>query len=54
MTNKLFQLSYTAEDVEKFATTMLLSAVDHEVSDTGVLQSGPTEQRAETEVLSLY
>jgi len=32
---------------------MLLSAVEHEVSDTGLLQSGPgaTEHRAEAEVL---
>lgn len=45
MTNKLFQLSYIAEDVVNFATKMLLSAVDHEVSN-GV-QSGPTEQRTE-------
>ncbi|KAL2340050.1 hypothetical protein Fmac_007990 [Flemingia macrophylla] len=50
VTNKLFQLNYIAGDVEKFATEMLLSAVDHEVSDTSLLQSGPTEQRAEAEV----
>ncbi|TKY74495.1 Symplekin protein [Spatholobus suberectus] len=52
VTNKLFQLSYISGDVENFATKMLLSAVDHEVSDTGLLQSGPTEQRAEAEVES--
>ncbi|KAL5074040.1 hypothetical protein RYX36_013024 [Vicia faba] len=51
VTNKLFQLSYIAEDVVKFATKMLLSAVDHEVSN-GV-QSGPTEQRAEVENLEI-
>ncbi|XP_027353626.1 uncharacterized protein LOC113864276 isoform X2 [Abrus precatorius] len=51
VTNKLFQLSYISEDVEKFATEMLLSAVDHEVSDTGFMQSGPTEERAKAEVL---
>ncbi|CAJ2643153.1 unnamed protein product [Trifolium pratense] len=45
VTNKLFQLSYIAEDVVKFATKMLLSAVDHEASDAA--QSGPTEQRME-------
>uniref|UniRef100_A0A0R0K631 Symplekin n=1 Tax=Glycine max TaxID=3847 RepID=A0A0R0K631_SOYBN len=50
VTNKLFQLSYISGDVEKFATKMLLSAVDHEVSDTGLLQSGHTEQIAEAEV----
>lgn len=33
---------------------MLLSAVDHEVSDTGLLQSGHTEQRAEAEVLYYF
>ncbi|CAL0305619.1 unnamed protein product [Lupinus luteus] len=53
VTNKLFQLSYIAEDVEKFATNMLHSAVEHEVSDTGLLQSGPTEQKAEAKVESL-
>ncbi|KAG5048627.1 hypothetical protein JHK85_009730 [Glycine max] len=52
VTNKLFQLSYISGDVEKFATKMLLSAVDHEVSDTGLLQSGHTEQIAEAEVES--
>ncbi|KAE9609107.1 putative symplekin [Lupinus albus] len=51
VTNKLFHLSYISEDVEKFATSMLLSAVQHEVSDTGLLQSGPSEQKkAEAEV----
>ncbi|KAK7410423.1 hypothetical protein VNO78_01196 [Psophocarpus tetragonolobus] len=52
VTNKLFQLSYISGDVEKFSTKMLLSAVDHEVSDTGLLQSEHTEQRVETEVES--
>ncbi|KAG5147903.1 hypothetical protein JHK82_014784 [Glycine max] len=52
VTNKLFQLNYISGDVEKFATKMLLSAVEHEVSDTGLLQSGHTEQRAEAEVES--
>jgi len=33
---------------------MLLSAVEHEVSDTGLLQSGHTEQRAEAEVLYYF
>jgi len=35
---------------------MLLSAVEHEVSDTGLLQSGPgaTEHRAEAEVISYF
>ncbi|KAI5444030.1 hypothetical protein KIW84_012591 [Lathyrus oleraceus] len=51
VTNKLFQLIYIAEDVVKFATKMLLSAVDHEVSN-GV-QSGPTEQRTEVENLEM-
>ncbi|OIV96622.1 hypothetical protein TanjilG_28479 [Lupinus angustifolius] len=53
VTNKLFQLSYISEDVEKFATNMLLSAVQHEVSDTGLLQSGRTAQNAEAEVESM-
>ncbi|KAG5018847.1 hypothetical protein JHK87_014702 [Glycine soja] len=53
VTNKLFQLNYISGDVEKFATKMLLSAVEHEVSDTGLLQSGHTEQRAEAELPQL-
>ncbi|MED6148195.1 hypothetical protein PIB30_050815 [Stylosanthes scabra] len=47
VTNKLYQLSYIAEDVEKFATNTLLSAVDHDV-----LQSGPSEHRSEVEEIS--
>ncbi|CAL0319275.1 unnamed protein product [Lupinus luteus] len=53
VTNKLFQLTYISEDIEKFATSMLLSAVQHEVSDTGLLQSGCNEQNAEAEVESM-
>jgi symplekin len=52
VTNKLFQLSYIAEDVVKFATKMLLSAVDHEASNAA--QSGTTEQRTEVQVLNLF
>ncbi|KAK2392464.1 HEAT repeat-containing protein [Trifolium repens] len=51
VTNKLFQLSYIAEDVVKFATKMLLSAVDHEASNAA--QSGTTEQRTEVESLGI-
>ncbi|KAF7830074.1 Symplekin isoform A [Senna tora] len=47
--NKLYQLSYISEDVEQFATKMLLAAVDDQISDTGLSQSGPTEQRSEVE-----
>ncbi|KAI4316049.1 hypothetical protein L6164_024067 [Bauhinia variegata] len=48
--NKLYQLSYISEDIEHFAKSMLMSAVDQQLSDTGLSQSGPTEQRAEAEV----
>ncbi|CAL2235874.1 unnamed protein product [Prunus armeniaca] len=45
--NKLYQLSYVSEIIEKFATNMLLSAVEQSPSGTEHAQSGPTGQRAE-------
>ncbi|CAL8997639.1 unnamed protein product [Prunus brigantina] len=45
--NKLYQLSYTSEIIEKFATNMLLSAVEQSPSGTEHAQLGPTGQRAE-------
>ncbi|XP_021832136.1 uncharacterized protein LOC110772068 [Prunus avium] len=45
--NKLYQLSYISEIIEKFATNMLLSAVEQSPSGTEHSQSGPTGQRAE-------
>ncbi|XP_034199379.1 uncharacterized protein LOC117614614 isoform X5 [Prunus dulcis] len=45
--NKLYQLSYISEIIEKFATNMLLSAVEQSPSGTEHAQSGPTGQRAE-------
>lgn len=47
MANKLYQLSYISEIIEKFATNMLLSAVEQSPSGTEHSQSGPTGQRAE-------
>ncbi|CAN0921926.1 Sympk [Linum grandiflorum] len=43
--NKLYQLSYISENIEQFATKMLLSAVDQQSSDVGLSQSASTEQR---------
>ncbi|KAJ4850650.1 hypothetical protein Tsubulata_037952 [Turnera subulata] len=43
--NKLYQLSYISENIEQFATNMLLSAVNHHASDVELLQSGSTDQR---------
>ncbi|XP_037495674.1 uncharacterized protein LOC105630767 [Jatropha curcas] len=43
--NKLYQLNYIAENIEQFATKMLLSAVDQHTSNTELSQSGSTDQR---------
>ncbi|EXC01150.1 hypothetical protein L484_025526 [Morus notabilis] len=45
--NKLYQLSYISENIEQFATQMLLSAVDNHTSDLEHVQSVSTEQIAE-------
>lgn len=45
--NKLFQLNYISENIERFATQMLLSAVDNHTSDSEHLQSGSSEKRTE-------
>ncbi|KAL6297217.1 hypothetical protein ACE6H2_005359 [Prunus campanulata] len=45
--NKLYLLSYISEIIEKFATNMLLSAVEQSPSGIEHSQSGPTGQRAE-------
>ncbi|CAI0427218.1 unnamed protein product, partial [Linum tenue] len=43
--NKLYQLSYISENIEQFATSMLLSAVDQQSSDVELSQSASVEQR---------
>lgn len=42
VTNKLYHLTYTSEHVEKFATDMLLTAVNSEadLSQTGFIAEG--------------
>ncbi|KAL5847122.1 hypothetical protein ACOSQ3_010646 [Xanthoceras sorbifolium] len=50
VSNKLYQLSYISESIEQYAKSMLLSAVDHHLSDVEHLRSGSTEQRAGGEV----
>ncbi|XP_054788592.1 uncharacterized protein LOC129294336 isoform X2 [Prosopis cineraria] len=52
--NKLYQLSYISDDVEQFAEQMLLSAVDQKALDTGLSESGPIEQGADTQLLAFY
>ncbi|XP_057973385.1 uncharacterized protein LOC131161564 isoform X2 [Malania oleifera] len=47
--NKLYLLSFITENIEQFATSTLLSAVDQHVSEIEVLQAG-SEQRTEGEV----
>ncbi|KAH7847088.1 hypothetical protein Vadar_021712 [Vaccinium darrowii] len=47
--NKLYILNYISEDIERFATTMLLSAVDQAVSDINLAPSVSAEQRTEGE-----
>ncbi|KAK9270973.1 hypothetical protein L1049_026561 [Liquidambar formosana] len=47
--NKLYLLSYISENIEQFATNMLLSAVDQRVSDIEFSQSGSAEQKTEEE-----
>lgn len=53
MANKLYILNYILEDIERFATTMLLSAVDQAVSDINLAPSVSAEQRTEGEVLAI-
>ncbi|KAK6938037.1 Symplekin C-terminal, partial [Dillenia turbinata] len=50
VTNKLYPLGYISQNIEEFATSMLLSAVDQRLSDTELPQSGLNEQRMEAEV----
>ncbi|KAJ7958867.1 Symplekin [Quillaja saponaria] len=50
--NKLYQLSYISEDIEQFATKMLLSALDQEISGANLSLSGSTDQRVEEQIQS--
>lgn len=50
MANKLYVVNYISENIEQFATNMLLSAVGQRVSDIELSHFGSTEQRAEGEV----
>ncbi|PKA56939.1 hypothetical protein AXF42_Ash002243 [Apostasia shenzhenica] len=46
--NKLYSLSYACENIENFAKKMLLSAVDHQVSESDLRCSSSSGQRMET------
>ncbi|KAL8145383.1 hypothetical protein AgCh_003528 [Apium graveolens] len=50
VTNKLYVINYISEDIEKFATNMLLSTMDRNTSDNMLSQSGDTVQRTEREL----
>lgn len=50
VTNKLYVINYISEDIEKFATNMLLSTMDQNVSDNMLSQSEDTVQRTEREL----
>ncbi|KAJ8772263.1 hypothetical protein K2173_027440 [Erythroxylum novogranatense] len=43
--NKLYQLDYITEHIEQFAVNMLLSAVNQQISDLELPQSGSIDQR---------
>ena len=48
--NKLYLLSYISENIQQYATDMLLSAVNQHISDPELSQSGSSDQRLEAEV----
>ncbi|KAI9200581.1 hypothetical protein LWI28_010098 [Acer negundo] len=50
VSNKLYQLSYISESIEQYAKNIMLSAVDHHLSDVERSQSGCPDQRAGGEV----
>ncbi|XP_044474589.1 symplekin isoform X3 [Mangifera indica] len=50
VSNKLFQVSYITENIEQYATDMMLSALDQYPSDVQHLKPGSIDQRAEREV----
>ncbi|KAJ9674105.1 hypothetical protein PVL29_023574 [Vitis rotundifolia] len=51
--NKLYLLSYISENIQQYATDMLLSAVNQHISDPELSQSGSSDQRLEGETGSL-
>lgn len=51
--NKLYLLSYISENIQQYATDMLLSAVNQHISDPELSQSGSSDQRLEGEVLNI-
>lgn len=53
VTNKLYVINYISEDIEKFATNMLLSTMDKNMSDNMLSQLGETVQRTEREVCAI-
>ncbi|KAL1817660.1 hypothetical protein ACET3Z_020234 [Daucus carota] len=53
VTNKLYVISYISEDIEQFATNMLLSTMDQNMSNNVLSQSGDAAQRTERELGSL-
>lgn len=48
--NKLYLLSYVSEDIEQFATNMLLSVVDQRVPHVEQTHANSNEQRTEGNV----
>ncbi|KAI3987574.1 hypothetical protein MKX01_021486 [Papaver californicum] len=48
--NKLYRLSYASEEVEEYATNMLLSVIDQRIPDTEPSQVGFTESNPEENV----
>lgn len=54
MSNKLFQVSYITENIEQYATDMMLSALDQHPSDVEHLKPGSIDQRAEREVRNMF
>lgn len=52
MANKLYLLSYISETIQQYATDMLLSAVNQQISDAELSECGSCDQRLEGEVLN--
>lgn len=50
MSNKLYQLSYITENIEQYATNMMLSAVNQHSSNLECSQSDSADLKAEGEV----
>ncbi|XP_031276645.1 uncharacterized protein LOC116135075 isoform X2 [Pistacia vera] len=50
VSNKLFQLSYITQNIEQYATDMMLSVLDQHPSDVECFKPGSSDQRAEGEV----